>query len=58
MDAYAGKLSLNEYPLAVLVIDMKPNFIDILMDSKKSEVRFIDSRKVYDVVFSTLQQAL
>lgn len=58
MDAYYRQVAPGEYPLALLMIDAKPNFVDVNVHPRKLEVKFADSKKVYDAVFSNIQKAL
>ncbi len=58
MDAYYRQIAPNEYPLAILMIDAKPSFVDVNVHPRKLEVKFADSRKVYDVIYSNVQKAL
>jgi len=58
MDVYHKKLLPNEYPLAILMIEIKPDSIDVNIDPKKSEVKFSDSRKVYDTIYTHIQEIL
>ncbi len=58
MDAYYRQIAPGEYPLALLMIDAKPSFVDVNVHPRKLEVKFADSRKVYDAVYSNVQKAL
>lgn len=58
MDAYYRQITPGEYPLAILMIDAKPSFVDVNVHPRKLEVKFADSRKVYDAVYSNIQKAL
>ena len=58
MDAYYRQIAPGEYPLALLMIDAKPSFVDVNVHPRKLEVKFADSRKVYDAVYSNIQKAL
>jgi len=58
IDAYAKQISSSEYPLAILMIDAKSNFVDVNIYPTKCEVKFVNPRKVYDAVYSAVQQAL
>lgn len=58
MDAYYRQVAPGEYPLAILMIDAKPSFVDVNVHPRKLEVKFADSRKVYDAVYSNVQKAL
>jgi DNA mismatch repair protein MutL len=54
MDAYYRQITPNEYPLALLMIDAKPSFVDVNVHPRKLEVKFADSRKVYDLIYSSV----
>lgn len=58
MDAYYRQIAPNEYPLAILMIDAKPSFVDVNVHPRKLEVKFADSRKVYDIIYSNVKKAL
>ena len=58
MDAYYRQIAPSEYPLAILMIDAKPSFVDVNVHPRKLEVKFADSRKVYDAIYSSVQKAL
>ncbi len=58
MDAYYRQIAPNEYPLAILMIDAKPSFVDVNVHPRKLEVKFADSRKIYDAVYASIQAAL
>lgn len=58
MDSYYRQIAPNEYPLAILMIDAKPSFVDVNVHPRKLEVKFADSRKVYDIIYSNVQKAL
>jgi len=58
MDAYYRQIAPGEYPLAFLMIDAKPSFVDVNVHPRKLEVKFADSRKVYDIVHANVQKAL
>lgn len=58
MDAYYRQIAPSEYPLAILMIDAKPNFVDVNVHPRKLEVKFADSKKVYDMIYSNIKNAL
>ena len=58
MDAYYRQIAPNEYPLAILMIDAKPSFVDVNVHPRKLEVKFADSRKIYDAVYESVKEAL
>lgn len=57
MDAYHRQIHPNEYPLAILMIEAKPSFVDVNVHPRKQEVKFADSRRVYEMIYSTITQA-
>lgn len=58
MDAYYRQVAPGEYPLALLMIDAKPSFVDVNVHPRKIEVKFADSKKIYDALYSNIQKAL
>lgn len=58
MDAYYRQIAPSEYPLAILMIEAKPSFVDVNVHPRKLEVKFADSRKVYDMIYSNVRNAL
>jgi len=58
MDAYYRQIAPGEYPLAILMIDAKPSFVDVNVHPRKLEVKFADSRKVYDIIYTNIKKAL
>lgn len=58
MDAYYRQIAPNEYPLAILMIEAKPSFVDVNVHPRKLEVKFADSRKVYDMIYSNVRNTL
>lgn len=58
MDAYYRQITPGEYPLAFLMIDAKPSFVDVNVHPRKLEVKFADSRKVYEAIHTAVQTAL
>lgn len=58
MDAYYRQIAPGEYPLAFLMIEAKPSFVDVNVHPRKLEVKFADSRIVYDAVHTAVQKAL
>lgn len=58
MDAYYRQIAPNEYPLAMLMIDAKPSFVDVNVHPRKLEVKFADSRKVYDMIYCEVKSVL
>lgn len=57
-EAFAGRLTRGQYPLAVLWLTVPTADVDINVHPTKQEVRFIDARKVHDLVLRGVTSAL
>ncbi|MBQ2041338.1 MAG: DNA mismatch repair endonuclease MutL, partial [Lachnospiraceae bacterium] len=57
-DAYAPFLMMHRFPMVVLNVELAPEDVDVNVHPRKVEVRFSDSRAVYDAVRSALNAAL
>ncbi len=58
MEAFKNLLMHGEYPRVVLTINCPKDFVDINIHPTKSQVKFVDSQKVFKLVYSTLENAL
>jgi len=58
IDAYSTKLTSGEYPLAVLMVGIKPDLIDVNIDPSKSQVNFLDDEKIYQFVYDCVYNCL
>ncbi len=58
MDAYYRQMTPWEYPLSVLVLDVKTDMVDVNVHPSKLNVKFWDSRKIYEIVYSSVKNAL
>jgi len=58
MDAYHRQLSPWEYPFALIILDIKPNLVDVNVHPRKLQVRFTDSREIFKIVFDTISKTL
>ena len=56
--AYAGRLPRGRYPIAYLFLEIPSDEIDVNVHPTKSEVRFVRSGAVHDLVRDALLQAL
>jgi len=55
---YAGRLPPGRYPLAVLQIEVDPNFVDVNIHPQKAEVRFSRERSIYGALSQAVNEAL
>ncbi len=58
LDAYRGLLMHGQYPYCVVKLKVSPEDIDVNIHPTKSQVKFLDSSKVYRLVQSTLRGVL
>jgi len=58
MDAYRRQLTPWEYPLAVLMLEVKPDMIDVNVHPSKLQVKFVDSQSIYQNVYNTVLETL
>jgi DNA mismatch repair protein MutL len=56
--AYAGTLPHGRFPAGILFIELPPSRVDVNVHPQKLEVRFADSRAVYDAVFHAVSESL
>ncbi len=55
---YTGLLPPSRYPVAIVRIDLAPDFIDINVHPQKSEIRFSRERSIYTALSQAVTQAL
>lgn len=58
MDAYARQITPGEYPLAILMLEVKPSFVDVNVHPAKLEVKFLNSQRVYNAVHENVKKVL
>jgi DNA mismatch repair protein MutL len=54
LDAYQRQLHPGEFPFVILMLEMDPLAVDVNVHPKKSEVKFSDSRKIYNLVYNSI----
>lgn len=58
MDAYNRQLTPGEYPFVVLMLDVDPKMVDVNVHPAKLQVKFADSKFVYQLVYDTVSETL
>lgn len=56
--AYHTILPQGRYPIAVILVDVDPAQVDVNVHPQKTQVRFVDARRVQALVQRAVQQAL
>lgn len=54
-EAYRGLLLTGRYPIAILSLEMPPDWVDVNVHPTKLEVRFQDSGRLYSQLLATLR---
>lgn len=55
---YEGRLPANRHPLAVIHIELDPQYVDVNVHPRKAEVRFFQERSIYGAVQQAVEHAL
>lgn len=55
---YAGRLPENRHPLAVIQIELDPQYVDVNVHPRKAEVRFFQERAIYGAVQQAVERAV
>ena len=58
VQAYHTLLPVGRFPLAVLFVDLDPSEVDVNVHPRKTEVRFVDSNRVFRAVQVTVRRAV
>ena len=58
LDAYTRQITAGEYPFAVLFLEVAPGLVDVNVHPKKLEVKFIDSKQIFQLIYSCVKEAL
>lgn len=56
--AFKSYIPENKFPVCVLNINLHPAFVDVNVHPTKMEVKFSDSRPVFDSIYCTVKNAL
>jgi len=57
-DAFRGYLTVGRYPLAVLLLEIHPSKVDVNVHPTKTQVRFVDPRRVYSATHRAVRETL
>ena len=55
---YAGRLPPNRHPLALIQIEIDPQWVDVNVHPRKAEVRFYQERAIYNAITHAVEAAL
>lgn len=55
---YAGRMPEHRHPLAVIQIELDPQYVDVNVHPRKAEVRFFQERSIYGAVQQAVERAL
>ena len=58
VQAYHTLLPVGRYPLAVLFVELDPAEVDVNVHPRKTEVRFVDSNKIFRAVQRSVRRAI
>ena len=56
--AYTSYIAPEAFPTCVLFIEMSPSMVDVNVHPAKLEVKFVDERSVFEIVYYTVKSAL
>ncbi|MBQ2891092.1 MAG: DNA mismatch repair endonuclease MutL [Clostridia bacterium] len=57
-EAYRNSIMVGKFPFFVLNINLSPAQVDVNVHPAKTEIKIADEKKVYDIVYSAVSQAL
>ncbi len=57
-DAYEPFMMQHRFPFALIMLEISPEVVDVNVHPKKSEVRFSDSKLIYEAVRNVIKNAL
>lgn len=58
MDAYYRQIMPGEYPLAILILQVKTDMVDVNVHPSKLQVKFRDSRKIFEIIYTSVKNTL
>ncbi len=57
-DAFRGHLTTGRYPLAALFLEIHPSKVDVNVHPTKTQVRFVEPRRVYSATHRAVRETL
>ncbi|MBR2916097.1 MAG: DNA mismatch repair endonuclease MutL [Clostridia bacterium] len=57
-EAYRNSIMVGKFPFFVLNINLSPSLVDVNVHPAKTEIKIADEKRVYDIVYSAVSQAL
>lgn len=57
-EAYKGSIMVGKFPACVLYIDLPAETVDVNVHPSKMEVRFVNERPIFDIVYHGVKNAL
>ena len=57
-NAYQYALVSRTYPIVILYLEMDPSLYDVNVHPSKNDVRFVDKKAVYDIVYHAIQDRI
>ncbi|PIV24919.1 MAG: hypothetical protein COS40_00660 [Deltaproteobacteria bacterium CG03_land_8_20_14_0_80_45_14] len=58
LDAYRHILPSHQFPVVILFISLPPSAVDVNVHPTKTEVKFMDPERIYQVVFAAIRMVL
>jgi len=58
LDAYQRQISSWEYPFAILMLQINPEYVDVNVHPRKSEVKFTKSKDIYQIIYNSVTKTL
>jgi len=56
--AYEGYLMQHRFPFTVLSVEIAPEYVDVNIHPKKTEVRFSEDESVFDLIFEAVRDTM
>lgn len=57
-EAFKNSIMSGKFPACVLMIEISPEEIDINVHPAKTEIRFVNDKKIYDVIYFAVKNAI